>query len=456
MNSADFRRAIYTAGSMLYGDSHGKLSKLRNWQYLNQRDVIELQYESLTKLLRHAHKNTPYYKSILSSLGVVTGSGDVELNRFKEMPLLDKSEVRDNYSQLLSRDYKARNHYENTSGGSTGVPVRFVQDKSYLNWARAIKMFHREWAGVRVGEPRVALWGSDRDMRAQKESYRNRISKWITNTRRFNAFRMAREDMMEYVSGINSFKPVHILAYAESIYELARFIKDEGSEVHSPDSIMTSAGTLYPEMRIVIEDVFRTHVFNRYGSREVGDIACECKGHQGLHVTAPAHYVEILNDSGQPCSPGEVGEIVVTSLINYSMPLVRYRIGDMGSWSDEMCTCGCKWPLLKSVSGRVSEVLHGVNGAKVHGEYLTHMFYFRDWVKQFQIVQESKDRLRIKLIDARSAKNPHYAYQSDLADIEKEIKFALGGNCSVVFEFVDEIVPSPSGKHRYVISLETP
>ena len=103
---------------------------------------------------------------------------------------------------------------------------------------------------------------------------------------------------------------------------------------------MVTAGTLFEPIRQTIESVFQAPVFNRYGSREVGDIACECEAHSGLHVALPTQFVEILRPDGTAAGPGEIGEIVVTSLTNFAMPLIRYRIGIVGHGRKSLVAAG--------------------------------------------------------------------------------------------------------------------
>lgn len=267
---------------------------------------------------------------------------------------------------------------------------------------------------------------------------------------------MGPSEMRKYVEIINTVRPVQILAYVEAIYELAKFIEREGLKVWSPRAIMTSAGTLYGYMREVIERVFQAPVYNRYGSREVGDIACECEAHQGLHVCPLTHYVEILREDGTSAPPGEIGEVVVTSLINYAMPLIRYRIGDMAAWADHNCSCGRRWPLLKEVTGRTADTFISSSGRRVHGEYFTHLVYFRDWVKKFQFVQESPDRIRLLVIPAVPKNEINEIIAREKADIEAKIQVAMGPECKLEIEVVDDIPASPSGKYRYTISKVAP
>lgn len=218
---------------------------------------------------------------------------------------------------------------------------------------------------------------------------------------------------------------------------------------------MTSAGTLYPYMREVIERVFKASVFNRYGSREVGGIACECELHKGLHVSPLTHYVEIIRADGTPAAPGEVGEVVVTSLVNYTMPFIRYRIGDMAVWAEERCSCGRGWPLLKEVAGRVTDVFTRRDGTKIVPEYFIHLIGVVlkfSWLRKFQVIQEDYDHIRLIIVPSVSFQEANEHINREKADLETKVRLVMGDECRLEIELVEDIPPSPSGKYRYTIS----
>ncbi len=304
--------------------------KLENWQWLSRTGVQQLQKERLEKIILHAYHHVPFYRKLLASAGVISNSDKVKLNHFENIPLLDKNKIHYHFDDLKSDDLTSRKWFENASGGSTGQPVRLIQDAEYATWRSAVKIFYDQWTGFKSGDRKLLLWGSERDLFFEKEKLKIRFGKWLRNEVWFNTFRMTPLNMSDCVNTINAFKPVQILSYVEGIYELSRFIKRSGHEVYSPKAILSTAGTLYPQFRDTIETALNAPVFNRYGSREVGDIACECSYHNGLHVSVPIHYVEILKENGEPAKPGEIGEIVITLLTNFAMPLIRYRIGDTG------------------------------------------------------------------------------------------------------------------------------
>src|SRR5216110_1243617 len=124
--------------------------------------------------------------------------------------------------------------------------------------------------------------------------------------------------MREFIETLNRLRPSLIVAYAQAIYELARFAERESIEVVPQRAAVTSAGTLYPFMRDKIAQVFGCKVFNLYGSREVSDIACELPGFNGLWVAPWGNFVEIVDEAGRPVPPGTEGNIVVTCLTNYA------------------------------------------------------------------------------------------------------------------------------------------
>ena len=443
---------LYETQLASQGRTLQRLAELKRWQWLDEGRARALRDERMTRMLLHASEHVPYYRRKLREAGVCE-VGRVRLERFERLELLDKERIRSHFEELKSDDLHRRGWYVNTSGGSTGVPVRFIQDKEYDEWTAALKLLDDSWSGRAIGDRQIRLWGSERDLLIGRENLRTYVGRWVKNEIHLNAFRMTEEQMDRYLRSMRAFKPVQILAYADSIHQLALYAERRGLSVFRPKAIMTSAGTLFPPMRERIERIFGCPVFDRYGSREVGDIACECSHHRGLHVSLPTHYVEILKPDGRPAPPGEIGEIVVTLLTNFAMPIIRYRIGDMGTWAEGPCTCGRPYPLIRKLAGRVTDTFLTREGTRVHGEFFTHLFYHQSWLKQFQVVQEDFERIRVYVVSAKPEDEAQKAIRERaLADIRDKIRIVMGPACEVAFETVDEIRPASSGKHRYTLS----
>jgi phenylacetate-CoA ligase len=426
-----------------------KLERLREWQWLSPEAMASERNARLEALLKHAYEHVPYYRQLMVLNGMVE-KGQIRLDRFEHLPFLDKDILRDSFQSLRSDDLADRKWRENSSGGSTGKQAVFIQDDEYHNWAQANKILFDEWSGRSLGDKQIRLWGSVRDIMVGKETWRTYTGRWLRNEIWLNAYNMSDDRMDVYVRTINRFKPLQILTYVESIYNLARYIQRRGISIHAPRSIMTTAGVLTEEMRNVIEEVFQTEVFNRYGSREVGDMACECSTHKGLHVSEYYTYVEIVRDDGTPVEPGEIGHIVVTSLTNYAMPIIRYRIGDMGAWSEETCGCGRPHRMLREVIGRESDMFYTTSGDQFHGSYFTLVMFKQQWAKQYQVVQEQLDLIRIRLVDSEAEGGSKNRSQ-ELDTITSETRRIMGSDCRVEFEFTEQIEAAASGKYRYVI-----
>ena len=161
-----------------------------------------------------------------------------------------------------------------------------------------------------------------------------------------------------------------------------------------------------------------------------------------MHINARDLYLEI--DSSDPYT--EPGEILVTQLNNYAMPFIRYRIGDVGMLSDEICPCGNDLPILAELLGRSTATFRTKNGTLIHGGYFTRQFYGLKGVNQFQIIQETLRHCVLKVVVNRrwTEATRHHLVQC--------IQKALGGDVVVTVEFVDYIPVSASGKQEYTIS----
>ena len=226
----------------------------------------------------------------------------------------------------------------------------------------------------------------------------------------------------------------------ESALELAKFVERTESFISPPEGIIVTAGVLTNEARSFIEHELNTKVFNQYGSREVGPIACECSKQEGLHTFDFFQFIEI----DKPDSQG-YGNVVITNLRNFSMPLIRYDIGDTAKISGIPCSCGRQFHLIESISGRVINHFILANGTKIHGQYFIHLFYFNRWIKRFQVIQKSYDEILCKIVVEK-------VMEADLDDITAKIQLVMGSDCMVTFDFVDNITPTKSGKHLYTIS----
>jgi phenylacetate-CoA ligase len=445
----NLRKQLYYGSHRMIGRSLGQVYEnyYREDRLGLRNNIVE---PSLAKLLDHCEASVPYYADLIAGVG---GSYRQDPKTWlRGFPILTKEKVRKNFGRLQSRDLASRKWIYNTSGGSTGEPVRLIQDRDYLDCQMAVQMLSFNWAGRDFGEPAVRIWGSERDILEGSMGLPMRILNWLTNDQYLNAYRMTPERMRTFIELLNARPPALIIAYPQAIYELAQFAEREGLAVARQTAILTSAGMLYSFMREKLKKVFGCEVFNRYGSREVGDIASECREHAGLHVFPWTNYVEIVDDEGRPVPNGKEGNILVTCLTNYAMPLIRYAIGDRGILSQrERCSCGRSGQILQKVSGRIGDSFRTKDGTLVYGGYFTQLLYFRDWVVKFQVIQKTYSRILFRI--AKSEMEPA---ANELKEIANKTRVVMGADCQVEFEFVADIPPSHSGKYRYTISEVKP
>ena len=164
--------------------------------YLNKREIENIQLASLEKLLNYCYKNVDYYRDLFNSLNIVK-NGEIDLSRFKEIPLLTKDKIRNNFDRLKTKELNQKKWYYNTSGGSTGEPVRLIQDEQYKKWVRAVKVIYDTWTGYLVGDNKVILWGSESDLFVGQETLKVRAIRRLKNETRLNAYRMDEDKMNE-------------------------------------------------------------------------------------------------------------------------------------------------------------------------------------------------------------------------------------------------------------------
>ena len=396
------------------------------------RETIEaFQAKRLEQLLQHAYQTTPYYRELLT-----TAPSDISA-----VPPLEKQNVREQLARLCSEAFPEKKRIRNATGGSTGTPLTFYQDRHYWNQRNLSVYYFDRWAGWNFGEPQLIIWGSLADLEADGH-WKHRFSNYWRNQYWLNGFRLTDTAMWAAFEKMNVDQPRTLLAYPSSLYQFAKFISENGlTPLCEFKGIISSAEMLHPHYRTLAESVFKTKVYNRYGSREVGLIAMECAEGR-MHINCRDLYLEI--DSPDPYT--EPGEILITQLNNYAMPFIRYRIGDVGLLSDEICPCGNDLPILAELLGRTTATFRTRSGAFIHGGYFTQQFYDLDGVTQFQIIQESLKHCVLKVVINEKWTEATRRY------LVQRIQRTLGATVVVTVEFVDEIPLPSSGKREYTIS----
>ncbi|MEY8214559.1 MAG: phenylacetate--CoA ligase family protein, partial [Colwellia sp.] len=251
--------------------------------------------------------------------------------------------------------------------------------------------------------------------------------------------------MDKYVQEINDYCPETIVSYVNPLYEVAKYINKTQSKVHSPKSLLTGAEPLYEYQRIEIERAFNSKVYNTYGCREFMLIAAECEKQQGLHINIDHLVVETLDEHNKAVK-GEAGDIVITDLMNYGMPLIRYVNGDRATLSDTSCGCGNPLPMIEKVNGRKLDVIKTISGQMIPGELFPHLFKEFNGLIKFQVKQSDIKSLDIYLVTNEEFNN------SALSAIKNEINKYSKQELILNFHMVNDIPLTSSGKYRVTIS----
>lgn len=437
-----FKYLVYYPVTLLRGEYPGLiLSSLLRSQYSKPEDLADIQKDRLIKLLRHAQESTVYYRDKIPS------TVD-SLNSITQIPLLEKDAIRKNTSDFISTKFCGLKRSK-TTGGSTGAPVTIVKNNFGMAKELAATWRGYKWAGVSIGDKQARFWGIPMEKKAR---LRAKIIDFITNRIRFSAFSFSEEHMWSYVDVIKQKKPNYFYGYVSMIKQFAQFVEtNKLGDQFSLKCVITTSEVLTPADKHYIAKVFNCPVYNEYGCGEIGTIAHECS-YGNLHISAENMIVEILDSKGNVAKDGESGEITVTDLTNYSMPLIRYQMKDFGSITHKECPCGVTLPILANIYGREYDMVQNAAGEKFHGEFFLYMV--EDAKKSgivingFQLEQIKIDHLLIKAVCTES----HFLKFKDF--ITSKIKCDFDSNVTLAFENPTEIQREKSGKLRVIKGLQ--
>jgi len=421
-----------------------RLAELNRTQWLSREEVLAYQQDKLYRLLKYAYAFVPYYHRTFEQAGFQPDDILTDPAAFQKIPTISKTIIRDNFDDLVTTDpSRQKGLVRNTTGGSTGQPLIFIQDPGFRDYVMAGIHFHYEYTGWQFGECHAYIWGTNYEVATQRK-LRTHLLDWSLNRFVTNAYALSEESMAAFVRKIRQRRPKILVGYPSALERFAKFVQAHHLDDIKFSGIYSTAEVLYPSQRGLFERTFGCDVLDRYGARELGGIACECLEHKGMHIDAGEVYVEVLRD-GVPVPVGEEGDIIVTNLNNYGMPFIRYRVGDIGQLSDVVCPCGRGLPMMEVVQGRRVDMFETKDGRAVWGGFISLMFDM-EGVKQFQVIQKSYDKVVICIVKDAPLD------EARLAEIERTVHIGLGDDVNVEFAYPEEIAVEDSGKYRYAIS----
>jgi phenylacetate-CoA ligase len=402
----------------------------------------------LQKLLAHARLTTSYYGSeILSGFSDQINTSNY-LDLLRSLPLLEKDFLKNNQEKILSNLFDTSNLYKISTSGSTGTPLSILVDDFQLTMRFATTLSALENLGWEWGDPQMRLWHQTLGM-SKVQVIKERLDAILLRRKFVPAFSMTLEGIDSFINLIERKRPRVIDGYAESLNLIS--LSAKSPLLYSPIAVLSSAQELTDNTRDNIEEIFRCPVLNKYGAREFSGMAYECAEGRRMHVAMESYIIEVLSD-GKPVRPGEVGEVFVTDLNNWSMPMIRYAIGDLAELGPVgVCQCGRNTQTLTKIIGRTQALVFGTNGVILPGAYFYHLFKdFAGAIQRYQIFQASNLDIEIRYIPDRDFR------RELLEEIELALRGTLGKEMAISFTEVESITLGRTGKRQSVVSELSP
>ena len=396
----------------------------------------------LKEQIKNAYENVPFYQKAFRSRGLLPDN-IATITDLAKFPIISKSHIQQNPDLFLNaRILKSRCFASHTSG-STGEPSWTYYDrpcwyrKKYLSKLRA-----RMACGLNWGE-RIAIFESESTAKLRKQTRRIPFQNLIFQVSYFSIF----EEVKMTLPLLIVFSPQNIYGPPSYLLQLARVFEEEKKHLPGLKRIFTSSEYLEATVKRFLSGAFQANIFDVYGCTEMKEVAWECGQGKGYHINEDEVICEVVEESGENLSPGEVGNIVMTDLHNKAMPLIRFWTGDKGMLLEESCVCGRTFSLMRPLVGRASEYIQLPNGKKLSPYLFTTSIEGIDGLLQYQIIQKSDLDLCVKVIfnDAK--------FREGSLEIERILGRVTENTMKITIEQSDKIDIEEAGKYKVVKNL---
>jgi len=397
--------------------------------------------EHLAKMLINTSNRVPYYRRQWELRRRNGDHSSVEV--LANWPVLSKDILRQQPRAFVADSVNLSSQIVEHTSGTTGKPLTLWMSKyAVRQWYALFEARWRGWYGL----SRYDRWGILGGQMVTPFT-QNKPPYWVWNAGLnqlyLSSYHLAPKNIEIYLGAIKRHRLIYLLGYASSLYSLAQLALEQNLNIPVLQAIISNAEPLYTHQREVISRAFGCPVYDTYGLSENVCAASEC-AEGNLHLWPEVGIYEILRDDADvPTNEGEVGRLVCTGLLNSTMPLIRYEVGDRAAISTSSCDCGRSMPILKQIDGRIDDTVLTKDGRRVGR--LDPVFKADMPIRDAQIIQDALDHLCLKIV-------PAPGYSSRIGeDIIHRVRDRVG-DVQIKIEIVDSMPRSGNGKFQAVVS----
>ncbi len=377
--------------------------QLQRTQWLDPRQLRDAQFVQLREIARHAAAHVPRYQEALRCAGI-KDAAELTPERFAGWPILGTDLARAQPEALFAESYPKEHGrlLESQTTGSTGKPFRVFHTEASQFYSHGMvirdHLLHRRDLSAKLATTLGKLergtqpaWG---------------VTSGVFATGPAVTLGTA-EGLDAQLDWLMREAPAYLIAHSANLRALLLHSRAIGRGPTGIRQLLAHAGTLPPDLRGLARDLWRAEVVDIYSSEEFGPIASQCPHTEHYHVHAEHVLVEVVREDGSPCAAGETGRVLVTSLQNFAMPLIRYEVGDFAEAGGE-CPCGRGLPTLHRIAGRVRNMFRAPDGRRFFPAMAADVWLDIAPLRQFRLVQRTEAILEL-----------HYTMDRELTAFER-------------------------------------
>ncbi len=400
------------------------------------------QFKLLKILVNHAYHTVPYYRERFNKIGLKP-QDLMRPTDISKLPVLTRADIKNNFQKLISSKFRYKDLIEYATGGSTGEPVKFLLTKDQRDMRAAVSFKSYQMLGWDFLDKTLLLAGAPIDISHHAE-IKSKIKSYFLRQKIIPAINLKEKDLIYLYQVVKQKKPKVVFGFVSALELFAKYLASHNIYVEIP-IIIQMAELVLPEQISLIEERLRGTFYKHYGARDAIAMGMQCTERRGLHANMDTLWIEILKYKQEAYDTD--GEIVITDLYSYGMPLIRYQIGDVGRWINSRCSCGRHTSLFDITQGRKANIITTPGGGFVSGLFIPHLFKeIAPKIKQYQVHQVDLDSVIIRIVK----------YESYTSNDEKFLRRKLNekfeSQINIKFEYSDSIPPENSGKFLFVKS----